>query len=332
MRMRGLVKQAPFLVLSFMGYNNFFITIFGPTAVGKTDFALKLAEHIPAEIINMDVGQFYTPLSIGTAKPDWRSYTTPHHFFDILNEPTDLTVVEYRKRILDLFKKIWAKGKVPIIVGGSGFYLKSLFFPPYSDELKNTNDTYSDSDNLWDLLYSIDPLRAQQIAKDDEYRIKRALDIWFATGKKPSDYVPQFKPLGQALFINLTRDRVQLYDRINKRVTIMLEEGWLDEVKRLHGTQWDNFLRRKKIIGYDELLEYLSGEQTKTVLNSTIEAIQKRTRNYAKRQLTFARMLERDLKKYGYPDINTLSLDLTLDDLDLYIKQLLNQELKQFHS
>ena len=312
---------------------NFFIAIFGPTAVGKTDYALKLAKHIPSEIINMDVGQFYTPLSIGTAKPDWQSYTTPHHLFDIISEPKDLTVVEYRSRAFELFEAIWAKGKIPILVGGSGFYLKSLFFPPSSDEIQESvSENYKDEPDLWKLLDSIDPIRAEQIPPDDVYRIKRALDIWYSTGEKPSNYIPQFKPFAPALCIFLTRNREQLYDRINTRVNIMIDEGWIDEVRLLRSTGWEPFLRRKKIIGYNEILEYLLSEQTEQNLKKVIEIIQKRTRNYAKRQLTFARMLERDFAKSSCSDIKTLSVDLTLSDLDLYIKQLLKQELRQFHS
>ncbi len=323
-----------FWVYSIMN-NNFFIVIFGPTAVGKTDYALKLADSISSEIINMDTGQFYTPLSVGTAKPDWESFSTPHHLFDILNEPKDLTVVDYRARVLGLFKSIWKKGRIPILVGGSGFYLKSLFFPPYSDDIKNSFQDYSDVDGLWALLNSIDTIRAQQIPYDDNYRIKRALDIWYSTGKKPSEYVPKYKPLSDFLCVTLTRDRKQLYERINMRVNLMIKEGWIDEVKSLCSTEWEDFLRRKKIIGYNEILEYLSGEQNKKTLQATIETIQKRTRNYAKRQLTFVRMLERDFKQHAQQDTKTgqiVSVDLTLGDLDLYIKQLLSQQLKQFNS
>ena len=110
------------------------LIIFGPTAVGKTDFALKVAERVPAEIVNMDVGQLYTPLSIGTAKPNWRSETVPHHLFDYVDKPRNITVVEYRKILLEVLEDIWQRGKLPIIVGGSGFYLKSIFFPPCADE------------------------------------------------------------------------------------------------------------------------------------------------------------------------------------------------------
>src|SRR5579859_8042174 len=108
----------------------FFLVITGPTGVGKTDFALDLAQHIPSEIINADMGQCYKPLTIGTSKPDWKSQATPHHIFDVLDEPAHFSVTDYREKVLDLIHGIWSRNKLPIIVGGSGFYIKSLFFPP----------------------------------------------------------------------------------------------------------------------------------------------------------------------------------------------------------
>src|SRR3990172_4748508 len=104
----------------------FMLIIYGPTGVGKTDMALAIAERMPSEIVNMDVGQFYTPLSIGTAKPAWRSSPVPHHLFDILDTPKNITVVEYRTLLLKKINEIRDRGNLPIVVGGSGFYLYSL--------------------------------------------------------------------------------------------------------------------------------------------------------------------------------------------------------------
>lgn len=116
--------------MNTMHLNRTMIIISGPTAAGKSDFALELAEKIPSEIINMDMGQMYAALSIGTAKPDWQSSSIVHHLFDSIDSPRNYTVVEYRKNVLEILEGIWAKKKLPIVVGGSGFYLKSLFFPP----------------------------------------------------------------------------------------------------------------------------------------------------------------------------------------------------------
>src|SRR5204862_4915580 len=107
---------------------SFIVIIYGPTGVGKTDVALTLAHHFPSEIINMDVGQFYVPLSIGTAKPDWKKESTPHHLFDIIDSQSNYTVTEYRNKVQTTIKDIINRGNLPILVGGSGFYLHTLLF------------------------------------------------------------------------------------------------------------------------------------------------------------------------------------------------------------
>lgn len=300
------------------------VIIFGPTAVGKTDFAENIAQHIPAEIVNMDLGQFYTPLSIGTAKPDWRHSTIAHHLFDLLDTPQDFTVATYREVLLKTLSGIWARGNLPIIVGGSAFYLQSIFFPP-SAPTGVLDDPHED--DSWELLYSIDPARAEAIDKNDQYRIQRALNIWRSTGNKPSEYSAVYEaPCSYDLFF-LTRDREQLYERIDKRVLAMMDAGLLKEVADLKDTEWETFLCSKKLIGYDDLLSYLkSDEQTDEQLARAIAIIQRRTRNYAKRQHTFWRMLEKKIARQGNQDKehtgHMQEVDLTTVDSDIYCKQL----------
>lgn len=315
----------------------YIVIIFGPTAVGKTDVALAMAQRFPAEIINMDMGQFYTPLTIGTAKPAWQSEPVPHHLFDIINEPQDFTVNEYRARLQDLIHAIWARGRLPILVGGSGFYLKSLFFPPLmpSAPLPKVFEHLADGE-LWPTLYAIDPERANKIHAHDAYRIKRALAIWSATNQKPSEQKPFFEPVAPFHLVCLTRDRAQLYARINERVLQMVHAGWVDEVARLRNTPWEEFLHTKKIIGYDLLLAYLC-DQSEEKLDEVIKIIQQKTRNYAKRQMTFWRMLERELQqaitlheKSGTITSKVEAVDLTLYDLNLYLDQLYKQLLPLF--
>lgn len=313
--------------------NKFMVIMYGPTGVGKTDAALALARHLPAEIINMDMGQFYTPLSIGTAKPDWRSHPTPHHLFDIVDQPSYFTVAHYRQKLVETLEQIWQRGNLPIIVGGSGFYLKSIFFPPEIEQASLPSHLEQKTpQELWDLLHTIDSERAAKIHTNDVYRIKRALAIWYATGKKPSGQVLVYAPPAPFLLYCLTRDRAQLYSKIDARVHVMMQEGWLQEVERLRQTPWQSFLYEKKIIGYDDLFSYLDGEQTEQALQVAIHAIQQKTRNYAKRQMTFWRMLERqlaqamELKKNNELVQSELAvINLTLFDLDLYINQLLKR-------
>ena len=306
------------------------LIVYGPTGVGKTDFVNQLTQQVPAEIINMDMGQFYTPLTIGTAKPDWRNAPVPHHLFDIIGEPKNFTVTEYRDLVTKTLKDIWHNKALPILVGGSGFYLKSLFFPPQAETVPQRE--YPEGVDLWKELFDIDPQRAAQIDKHDTYRIKRALDIWYATGKKPSSYQPQYNPIAPAMLICLTRERDELYARINARVVQMMDEGWLDEVAQLQSSGWESFIKRKKIIGYHELLDYLAGEKTEKSLKQTIQTIQTKTRNYAKRQLTFWKMLQKELNQAPTDIGVTLeTVNLTSTDLHLYIKQLQDKLSKTYH-
>jgi len=270
----------------------------GPTAVGKTGIALELARMVPLEIINGDMGQLYTPLTIGTAKPDLSKQTVPHHLFNLLDEPVDCTVTQWGQLVVEQVEEIRSRGRMPVLVGGSGFYLKSLFFPPGQEhEVREplADDELQSPTMWWKKLESIDPERARQLHPHDLYRIQRALAIWYKTGKLPSSVKPIFKPLVSPFsLVVLTREREELYHRINERALVMLQEGWVGEVEKLAGTAWEPFLRRKKIIGYDLILDYLQDMYSREELT---ELIQRKTRNYAKRQITFLRSLHEELMK-----------------------------------
>ncbi len=272
-----------------------FVVIFGPTAVGKTEVALHLAQRYNGAIINADIGQMYTPLNIGTAKPAWQTSTIPHYLFDHLQEPRDYSVQEFRTTVLQLVMECWQQRKLPIIVGGSTLYISSLYFPPLHYTCTSIPVI---NNNSWHTLSILDPERAVHIHPHDTYRIERALAIWQATGKKPSKLVPVFDPLGDSLILFLNRPRCELYERINQRVIAMLETGWIDEVKALD-TTWLSFLERKKLIGYPEIIAFLQGAQTLSTYTDLIIKIQQRTRHYAKRQITFWRMLQKKLQPYA---------------------------------
>jgi tRNA dimethylallyltransferase len=308
-------------------HHRYVVFIYGPTASGKTDFASSLAEQIPAEIINMDSAQCYTPLTIGTAKPDWRNTPYLQHMFDCVNEPKTLTVHAYRAMVLPLIKEVWSRGNLPIFVGGSGFYLKSLLFPPQGPALASDKKLiFEPADNLWQELNAIDPDRARAIHPSDSYRIERALEIWHMTGKRPSEYRPLYDPPAPFILVHITRRRADLYERINKRVYQMIDQGWESEVASLLNSPWEQFVQEKKIIGYNEFIDYLKGIST---LEQAIELIQQRSRNYAKRQETFWRMIKRQIsdEESRKNDKNSgliREFDLTYADLSLYIRQLLD--------
>lgn len=273
------------------------IIIYGPTGVGKTDFSSILSMHYPIEIINMDMGQLYTPLTIGTAKPDWRNEKIPHHLFDVIEQPMHCNVTTYHKWVEPLIQAIHARNAIPVLVGGSGFYLRSLFFPPHDNhEIKEQATLDAQSEISFNALHAIDPERADDIHPNDTYRIQRALHIWQTTGKKPLYNKPIYNPLPyNSVIICLQRDTQELYARINERVIAMIEKGWVQEVEQLMHTPWKSFINEKKVIGYNNISAYIDNHESD--FESLITHIQQRTRNYAKRQMTFWRMLARSLQE-----------------------------------
>ncbi len=312
-----------------------FLLFSGPTAVGKSDFVNRLTDQAPElfAIINGDMGQLYTPLSIGTAKPDWKNQAVAHYLFDVIEKPHNYTVSEYRQAVVQCLEKVWSAGKIPIIVGGSGFYLKSLFFPPQDLDFKYTpeevvnvnlkNNEQKTPQELWQELYAIDPERATTIHMHDVYRVERALTIWYTTGIKPSEAGPLYTPPGNYIFLHLTREREELYTRINARTKLMIEQGWIDEVKSL-SSAWRSFLREKRLIGYPEIIEFLEDSISKQEL---VESISMQTRAYAKRQETFWKSLKKQLVQSDTEQVylkHINEVNLTLSNVDLYLKQLLS--------
>ncbi len=269
------------------------LIIIGPTASGKTDFSFALAQELSAEIINSDMGQFYQPFSIGTAKPDWKNESTPCHLFDLLDKPQDLGVVPYRNLVFEKIHEITKNGKTPIIVGGSHFYVKSLFYPPVSyDSDKETLKQQGDLEYNWEKLNHIDPVRAQQIHPHDTYRIKRGLDLWHITGEKPSSLAPTFIQEFPVIFVVINPDDATLKQRIEQRTINMLnkQDGWLQEVERLLGTEWEPFMSSHKLIGYDHIVTFLK-ENDMSKRSELIKIIQHETWHYAKKQKKFIKRL-----------------------------------------
>lgn len=278
----------------------FTIIISGPTGCGKTDLSLKLASKIPAEIINADVGQFYESLSVGTAKPDWKNQTVKHHLFDILSEPKNMSVFEFRSLICKKVDKIYQDKKIPIIVGGSQFYLKSLLFPPKEFSPVCIAEGALNGSSLWEELNKIDPARASKIHPNDIYRISRAINIWKKYGKLPSECKPDFDPPFNFIFISILPTRDVVYKRIDARTDLMLDRAenspWVLEVESLN-TQWKNFLNQKGLIGYKEILSWIESGKNKKDFSDLVLKIKTLTRNYAKRQLIFWKSFSDDLTK-----------------------------------
>ncbi len=302
----------------------FVLIISGPTASGKTDFAEMISDCIDCEIINADMGQFYTPFSIGTAKPDWKNSKTKQYLFDIIDEPKNLTAFQYYNLVLDQIKKVWSGGKIPIVVGGALFYIKSLYFPPQKLNSNNVEKQFfNENENMWKLLDKIDTKRASDIHPNDTYRIKRALEIWETTGIKPSEYKPKFCPEFSSIFVFINPDRDLLIKKINKRTKVMMDAGWIEEARKIMGTSWEEFVVYKGLIGYQEIFKWIRSGEKRDQTNSLIESVQIKTRQYAKKQITFWKSLEKQLFKKNDSGLSTKtiqisdnsnnSLDLVLD-------------------
>ncbi len=317
----------------------FFITITGPTGVGKTALVDDLARQLsfPIEVINADTGQLYTPLSIGTAKPNLEQVAMPHHLFNVISSPEDYTATQYREAVLTLMKQISSRGAVPVVVGGSGFYIATLFYPPALQQIDEQDFSGQSTEELWDLLATIDTARAMHIHKNDRYRIERALQIYYQTGTLPSTVAPAFAPPGSCVIYFLTRAKEDLHERINKRVLAMLHDGWVEEVVGLP-EEWHQYLLKKKLIGYPEIIRYLQaqevGEVSDDAYENLVERIAQKTRGYAKRQLTFWKALKKRLEKSD-PDKRWVKaikeIDLTEQPAESYSKKL-SKELEQFYT
>ena len=294
------------------------IIIAGATASGKTGVALKLSDHFSVEIVNADSRQFYTPLSIGTAKPTKEEMAkAPHHLFDVFDKPIELSVVEYRKLVGQKVSDICSRGKTPVLVGGSLFYLKSLFFPPTIEEepmASLSEETKSiPEDQRWNELNKIDPERAKHLHKNDSYRVDRALDIWFRHKKKPSECKPKFDPICPSMIIYLDTDRETIRTRIETRLKTMLAE-WILEVKPLLNSVWEEFWDKKGIIGYQEVAKFIRQTTGPTGLEKLIEQIFYKTYDYAKRQKCFWRSFKEQLSKFTGNNLKLCEIKVS-DDL-----------------
>ena len=259
------------------------ICIVGPTGVGKTKLSIELAKKLDGEVINADSTQVYRGMDIATAKvTEEEKENILHHLFDIKEIDENYTVYDYQKDCRLKIDEILEKGKIPIIVGGTGLYIKAALYDYKFEEEKEDINEYLEYSNeeLYNKLLSIDPNTL--IHKNNRKRVVRALN-YYEKNNKIIGSEKTDKLLYDVVFIGLTTDREILYDRINKRVDIMLENGLIEEAKKIYDTN----VRSKAVltpIGYKELFEYFDGNIT---LEESLELIKQRSRKYAKRQYTW---------------------------------------------
>ncbi len=273
--------------------------IVGPTAVGKTALAIKLAKKYNGEIISADSMQIYRGMDIGTAKPTKEELASiPHHLIDIKNPNENFSCADYQILAKNIIDDIIKRGKTPIFCGGTGLYLDSVLeIPSFSENARDEEyRAYLENlasekgvDFIHKMLQEIDPESAEAIHKNNVKRVIRALEIYKATGKTKSELDKESKkvlpPYDSCVFFLCAKDRDLLYDRIEKRVDIMINDGLLDEARRLYD---GGFLKESYTsygaIGYKEFIPYFEGVSS---LEACIEELKKSTRHYAKRQLTW---------------------------------------------
>jgi len=306
--------------------NNLFILL-GPTGVGKTDISIKLAQKIPdIEIISADSMQIYKYMDIGTAKPDKGILNTiKHHMIDIVDPAEDFDVIQYSKLAAKIMPDVFKRGKIPILVGGSGLYISSIIHPLFAGPAKNSEyrETLEEEakthgkNYLYVKLSKIDAASASKIKPNDLRRIIRALEVYQSTGKTIS-YL-QRKSSNNDVKINyqiigFKRNRENLYQRINLRIDKMIKDGFIEEVKMLREMGYNENLNSMQGLGYKQINKYLNGIYTK---EETINLIKIETRHYAKRQMTwFKNKLEDiewiDLDKDEHKDNEAVSKITTI--------------------
>ncbi len=275
------------------------IVLTGPTAVGKTAIALALAEKFPAEIISADSRQVYRYMDLGTAKPSHAERATvPHHFIDICNPDEVYSAGQFGREARTCVLEILDRGKLPLIAGGSGLYLRALlqgFSEPLpsnrklQEELKRRAQ-HEGSAALHAELQRVDPDSAKQLHPNDSHRIVRALEIFYTKNlsqHKLWETPGEPAPFGYKTFV-LNLDRKILYARINRRVEQMAAAGLVDECHRLLERGYAPDLNALQTVGYQEVFQFLRGEISQ---DEMIELIQRHSRQYAKRQLTWFRKM-----------------------------------------
>ncbi len=274
------------------------IVIYGPTAVGKTEFTEILSHKIPSEVINFDSMQVYKHLSIGTARPNESSSDIPHHLFGYIDPKNRISVADYQKEAIQKIQQVFKRNHIPILIGGSYLYASSLIDGLFEmEQEKNFSEVrlklFQECQEIglyemYNKLLQIDPQAAQKIHSNDKKRILRALEVYELTGKPISLLQKESTKKAPFFFIKLglLRSPEVIYSRIHSRTKTMFQEGMLEEVQWLLANGYKEALYEIKAHGYRECVEYLEKKRT---LEETVELMEKNTRHYAKRQLTWLR-------------------------------------------
>ena len=299
------------------------ICIGGPTGVGKTALAIKLANLFDGEIISCDSIAIYKHLDIGSAKPDKTEQSQAKHYMIDIKEPNEqFDMAEYRQMSKEIIQDILSRGKLPIIVGGTGLYMKGLLFPlelgnsQKNDEIRNKYKKIADEqggEKLLELLSKVDPESASKLHPKDTLRIIRALEIYELTGQKKSSIKTELVSKYDYMLIFLNDDRKELYARIDSRVDKMMALGLEDEVQNLikdYNLTAQN--QSMQGIGYKEFFDYFNNKLSKEEL---VETIKQNSRHYAKRQITWFKAMP-ECKEY-----NCHNVEKIINDTKVFLKK-----------
>lgn len=302
------------------------IVIAGPTASGKTALAVELAKKINGEVISCDSMQIYKDMSIGTAKPTVEEMDgVPHYLIDFVSPDERYSVADFKRDAEEKIEYVLSKGKAPILCGGTGLYIDTLVFgidypeieldQEYRDELMKRAESEEGLKKLYDEAKSIDSEAMEKISENDKKRITRVLELYKATGKTKTELEKISRSNGVKYdyrVFAIDMDREKLYDRINRRVDIMIEQGLIDEVRNIID-KYDKFPTAMQGLGYKEVVEYFDGKLTKQEM---IDKIKQETRRYAKRQLTWFRKNKNIVWIDGLDDRNK-NIDLIISNVNM---------------
>lgn len=290
------------------------VILTGPTAVGKTNLSIGLAKAIGGEIISADSMQVYKYMDIGSAKISKDEMQgVPHYLIDELEPSEEFNIVRFKQMAVEAMEKIYANGHIPIVTGGTGFYIQALLYDVDFTENEADNEYRSELEllakeygslYLHNMLKEVDPASAEAIHHNNVKRVIRALEYYKLTGEKISEHneveSKKESPYNFA-YIVLNRRRDVLYERIEKRIDIMLENGLIDEVKRLKDMGYTRDMVSMQGLGYKEILDYLNGSIT---LDEAVYILKRDTRHFAKRQLTWFRR-EREVNWLDIDDMSS---------------------------